>query len=116
VGDSGDDSSKEATGFGIFEIAKSKRVENRDRSRTHREDVAEDAAYACGCALEGFDGGGVVVGFDFEGELESVAQIDNSSVFTWPDEDAIACSWKLFEQGAGVFVAAVFRPHHPKHT
>jgi hypothetical protein len=108
--------SEEAAGFGIFEVAKSQRVENGNGTRTHRKNIAEDATDARRCTLKRFDSRGVIVRFDFESELKSIPQIDDTRIFTRPDKDAIACSRKLFEQRSGILVAAVLRPHHAKHT
>ena len=56
------------------------------------------------------------MGFDFESQLQAIADIHDASIFSWADEDAIAGSGKLLQQGTRIFVAAMLRPHHPKHA
>ena len=63
----------------------------------HGEDISQDTADAGGGPLEGFHGGGVIVGFDFEGDRQPLTKVDDSSVFTGADEDAIARRGKVLQ-------------------
>ncbi len=94
--DAGDDTGEELFGFGVVEGTEAEGVEDGDGPGAHCEDIAEDTSDSSGGALEGFDGAGVVVGFDFEGELESAAEVDDAGVFSGTDEDAIALGGELF--------------------
>ena len=107
MGNASDDAFKNAAGAGLVEGAESEGVEDGDRAGTHGEDVAENATDPGRGSLKGFYGGRVVVGFDLERETETLAEINNSSIFTGAYQDAIALGGKLFEEGAGIFVAAM---------
>src|SRR3977135_478845 len=63
AGDARDDARKGAPHERIVERAEAQRVEERDWSRAHREDVADDAADAGRGALVRLDEGGMVVRF-----------------------------------------------------
>lgn len=105
VADSRDDSGEEAAvragGGGIaLDGAEAQGVHRERRTGSHREDVANDAADAGGRALEGFDGAGVVVAFDFEGDGPTVSDVDDARVFfTGFDENAFAGGGEFAEFG-----------------
>ena len=80
AGDAGDDAFEQAAGAGRVEIAEAQRVEQRDRPRAHREDVADDAADAGGRALIRLDERRVVVRLDLEDGGEPVADVDRAGV------------------------------------
>ena len=63
-------------------------VEERNRSRPHRHDVAQDPADAGGSPLEGLHGGRMVVGLDLEGDGLSLAQVDHTCVLARALQDA----------------------------
>jgi hypothetical protein len=63
---------EDAASAGVFDVSEAEGVEKGDRTSTHCKDIPEDTANAGGCTLEGFDRRGVIVGFDFEGEAQSV--------------------------------------------
>ncbi len=92
-------------------VAEAQRVEDRDRPRAHREDVAQDAADAGGGALEGLDRGRVVVALDLEGEREAVADVDHAGVLARALQHARAPSvGRRRRSRRGVLVAAVLGP------
>lgn len=64
--------SKNVFGFGIFQGIEVQRVEYSDGLGIYCEDVLEDIVDFGGSFLEWFDSGWVVVGFNFESELEFV--------------------------------------------
>jgi hypothetical protein len=72
----------------VVRLSEAEAVEQRDRPRTHRDDVAEDAADPGRGALERLDGGRVVVALDLEGDCLALAEVDDSRVLTGPLEDA----------------------------
>ena len=110
-GDAAYDAVEEVAVVGVVEGAESEGIEEGDGAGAHGEDVAHDAADTGGGSLEGFDGGGVVVGLDFEDDGEAVADVDGSGVFLAKlRQDAGAGRWEEPEEGLGVLVAAVFAP------
>ena len=70
------------------ERAEAQRVQQRDRPRAHREDVADDAADAGGRALIRLDERRMVVRFDLEDRGEPVADVDGAGVLTGPLQHA----------------------------
>ena len=77
----------------LVERAEAQRVEQRDRPRAHREDVAQDAADAGGRALEGLDRRGVVVALDLERHGQAVADVDHAGVLARALQHAPRRSW-----------------------
>jgi hypothetical protein len=69
---------------GCVEIAEAQRVQQRDRPRAHREDVADDAADAGRRALIGLDERRVVVALHLEDRREAVADVDRAGVLARP--------------------------------
>ena len=65
-------------------------VEERDRPRAHRDDVAEDPADAGRGALERLDGGRVVVALDLERDRDPVAEVEHARVLARALEHALA--------------------------
>ena len=112
-----DHSAEQAAHLGIGEFAKTERIQRADRPRAHREDVANDAAHARGRALEGFDGAGMVVRFDLEGNRQTIADVNDAGVFlAGADQDFGRLGGEGFEQRPGVFVAAMLAPHHGENA
>ena len=80
VGDAGDHAFEQAARSGRVERSEAQRVQQRDRPRAHREDVADDAADAGRRALIRLDERRVVVRLDLEGGGEAVADVDGAGV------------------------------------
>ena len=110
------DAAEEVAVVGIGEGAEAQGIEQSDGARTHSEDVANDAANACGSALYRLDGGGVVVGFDLEGDSPAVANVDHARVFAGTLEDAWSFRGEPAEEGLRMLVAAVLTPHRACHA
>src|SRR5205085_6052262 len=91
-------------------LAEAEAVEERDRPRTHRDDVAKDPADTGRGALERLDGGRVVVALDLEGHRLTVTEVDHARVLARSLEDALATRGQPPEQERRVLVAAVLRP------
>ena len=92
---------------------KPQRVQRANRTRTHREDVAHDAADAGGRALEGFDRARMVVRFDLERDGEVVADVDDARVlFARADENFRRLGREGLQQRPGVLVGTMLAPHH----
>ncbi len=97
------------------ELAEAQRVEDRDRPRPDREDVAEDAADPGRRALEGLDRARVVVGLDLEGDRVAVADVDGAGVLARPHHHPLALGRQPPQQLARVLVGAVLGPEQAEH-
>src|SRR6266700_3759690 len=76
--DAGHDAVEMAAGRG--QRTKPERVEQRDRPRTHRDDVADDAADPGGGALVWLDCGRMVVRLDLEHRSPTLPDLDRAGV------------------------------------
>ena len=114
AGDAGDDAGHRPAHQRFVERSESQRVEERDRTRTHREDVADDAADAGRRALIRLDERRVIVRLDLEDRGETVADIDCAGILSRPLQHARAGGRQRFQMHARALVAAVLRPHHRK--
>ena len=85
-------------------------VEERDRARAHRDDVAQDPADAGRGALERLDRGGVVVALHLEADRLAVAEVDHARVLTGALQHAFPFRGKPFQEEGRMLVAAVLRP------
>ncbi len=90
--------------------AEAQPVEKRDRARAHRDDVAEDAPDAGGRALEGLDGGGMVVALHLEGARQALAEVDDARILARALQHRRAFHGKPPQQPGRVLVAAVLGP------
>ena len=90
--------------------AEAQAVEERDRPRPHRDDVAEDSPDPGGRALEGLDGRGVVVALDLERDGLVAAHVDHAGVLTRALEHHLALGREAAQQECRVLVSAVLRP------
>ena len=94
----------------VVRRAEAEAVEQRDRPRAHRDDVAEDAADAGGGALERLDGRRVVVALGLERDGEPVAEVEHAGVLPRPLQHARAAARQPLQEQRRVLVAAVLRP------
>ncbi len=95
--DAFDDTAKQVAGFRMIRFAKAQSIEVCDRTGTHGEDIAHDAANT-GCrTLIGFDKGRVVVAFHLEDGGLTIANVDDTSVFTRSLNDPVSLGRKGFE-------------------
>ena len=85
-------------------------VEERDRPRAHRDDVAENSADAGRGALERLDRGRVVVALDLEADRLAVAEVEYAGVLTGALQHAFPFRGKPFQEEGRMLVAAVLRP------
>ena len=97
------------------ELAEAQRVEDRDRPRAEREDVAEDPADPGRRPLEGLDRARVVVGLDLEGDRVAVADVDGAGVLARPHHHPLALGRQPPQQLARVLVGAVLGPEQAEH-
>ena len=100
---------------GVVERTEAQRVHQRDRTRAHREDVADDAADAGGRALVGLDRGRVVVALDADRDREAVADVDHAGALARTDEHPRRLGGEPREVALRRLVRAVLRPHHRVH-
>ena len=91
-------------------LAEAQAVEQRDRPRAHRDDVAQDPADAGRGALERLDRRRMVVRLDLERDRDAVAEVDHAGVLARPLEHALAARRQPAQERRGVLVAAVLRP------
>ena len=116
MGNAGHNAFHQANVGGILKWAEAQSVQQRDRTGPHREDVTQDAAHPCGRPLKGFDGGGVVVAFDLEGQPMAPTEIHHTSVFAGSNKDAWSLRGETTQQRPGIAITAVFGPHHTEHA
>ena len=70
--------------------AEPERVEERDRARAHRDDVAQDPADSRRRSLERLDGRRVVVRLDLERDGDAAAEVHDAGVLARPLQHAVA--------------------------
>ena len=105
VADSGDRAAEVPVGR-----AEAQPVEQRDRPRAHRDDVAEDAADSGRGPLERLDGRRVVVRLDLERDGDAVAEVDHARVLARALQHALAAGRQPPQQPGRMLVAAVLGP------
>ena len=96
-------------------LAEAQPVEQRDRPRTHGDDVAQDPADARRRSLERLDGGRVVVGLDLERDRDALAEVDHARVLARTLQHPLAARGEPLEQRGRVLVAAVLGPEQREH-
>ena len=113
--DAGDHAVEQVARAGVGERAEAQRVHERDRSRAHREDVADDPADAGGRALVRLHRGRMVVALDAHRDREAVADVDHAGALARADEHPGRVGRELAEVLLRRLVRAVLRPHHRVH-
>ena len=110
--DAGDHAGEDAARQRRVERSEAQRVQQPDRPRAHREDVADDAADAGGRALIGLDERRMVVRLDLEDRAQPVADVDRAGVLARALHDARPGRRQRLQVHARALVAAVLGPHH----
>ncbi len=64
----------------LGQVAEPQRIHQKDRPRAHRENIAKDPANARRRALEGLNGGRMIVAFDLETDREAVTDINDPRI------------------------------------
>ena len=100
----------------MIDAAETKRIEGRDRARTHGEDIAQDATDAGGGTLVGLDKGWMIVAFHFESHGEPATDIDDAGIFTRPLQHVRTFGREILKIIARAFVTTVLRPHHRENA
>ncbi len=109
--DAGDDAGDEMACFWMGRLTESQEIETGDRARAHGENIAQNAADACRCALEGFDERRVIVAFHLENARVAVANIDDASILSRTANHPGGFCRELPQMDAGRFVGTVLVPH-----
>ncbi len=76
--------------FRVVQRSEPDRIHDRDRTRTHREDVAQNAAHARCRALERLNKARVVVRFDLKRDGNTIADIDDARILAGTLKDVPA--------------------------
>ena len=100
----------------LVQRAEAQRVQRGDRTRAHREDVADDAADAGRRALVGLDRARVVVALHLEGDGPAVADADDAGVLAGALEHVLPGGREEAQRLLRVLVAAVLAPHERVHV
>ena len=110
VGDAGDDTREEAAiGLGLFCVpldgAETEGIHEEHGTRSHGEDVADDAADTGGRTLEGLDSAGVIVTLDLERHGPSVTDVNDAGILlTRLNQNAGASGGEFAKLRTGILV------------
>ena len=100
TGNAADDAFGNPATARVVERTKAKRIHQCNRTCAHGEDVAQNAADACGCTLVGLNRGGVIMRFDADRCSNAVANIDNAGIFAGTNEYPRSFGGKTLEMHA----------------
>ena len=92
IADARNNACHEMTRLGVIRRPEPQRIQHRDGTRAHGEDVAHDAADAGRRALIGLDEGRVIVTFHLENHSLPVADIDDARILARPADDVRGAS------------------------
>ncbi len=109
--DPADDARHQVSRQWVVGAAEAQRIQQRDRPRAHREDIAQDAADPGRRALVGLDERGVVVALDLEDHRVAVTDIDDPGILPGAADDARPAGRQGAEPHLRRFVRAVLAPH-----
>src|SRR5437660_1057950 len=98
--------------FARRNFAEAERIENGDGTRSHGENVAQDAADARRRALKRLNITRMIVRFDFERDDEAVADVDDAGVFSRALHHELAACGQALQVDFTRFIGAVLAPHH----
>ena len=110
VADALHDAGEQVANARRIERAEAQRVEHRDRTRAHREHVAQNAADAGRGALIRLDGRRMIVRLDLERDGQSVADRDDAGVLAGTLQHVRRFGREGLEQRPRVLVRAVLAP------
>ena len=110
----------DAGGVRVVDLAKAEFIHDSNGPRAHRKNVPHNAADAGGGSLIGLHVGGVVVGFDLEGDGPAVADVDHARVLTHAHHEAPlhlvgGLRTELTQVHLGRLIRAVLGPHDGVH-
>ena len=98
------------------DFAEAQRIEHRNRTRAHRENVAQDSADAGGRSLERLDVTRMIVRFDFERGDKAVADVHDAGIFARTLHHEFAARRQALQMHFARFVRAVLAPHHAENA
>src|SRR5207247_6302591 len=101
---------EEVAVLGTVQRAEPQGVQQRDRTRAHREDVAEDAPNPRRCALVRLDEGWMVVALHLEDGGQTVADVHGAGVLAGPLDDVQALCRELLKKGPRALIRTVLAP------
>ena len=114
-GDPGDHPPHQGRDPGVLGRAEPEGVEQGDRARSHRQDVADDPADPRRGPVERRDRARVVVALHLEDGRPPGSDHDRAGVFPRPLQHPAAADRESREHSLRVLVRAVLAPHHPEH-
>ena len=91
-------------------------IQTGNRACAHGEDIAQNAAHTGGCALIGFDEGGVVVAFHFEDAGQPVANVDDTGILTRSLDHPRRFGRQALQMQTGGLIGTMLVPHRRKNT
>ena len=93
--------------------AEAQGIHEENGTGPHGENIPDDATDTGGRTLKRLDRAGMIMALYLEGHGPSVADIDDPGILLSSlDQDTRAGGWKLTQLGTGIFVGAMFAPHH----
>ena len=113
--DAAHDPIDQVAGARVRRIAEAQGIEDGDRARPHREDVAQDPTDAGRGTLVRLDRRRVVVRLDLERDRQPVADRDDAGVLARTGDDAFAGGRERAQQRLRALVRAVLAPHDAEH-
>ena len=99
----------------VTRLGEAQSVEQRDRARTHRDDVPENPADPRRGALERLHRRGMVVALHLERDREPVPEVEDAGILARPLQDALAGAREPLQEKRRVLVPAVLRPEQREH-
>src|SRR6185295_10189558 len=109
--DTGQQRSITTTVLRVIERSEAQAIHRRNRTRAHREDVAQDAADTSRRALKRLDERRMIVRLDLERRAPPIAEIHDAGILARRNDHAWSSGGQTFEMNARRFVGTVFRPH-----
>jgi hypothetical protein len=100
----------DGAGEAVVRRAEAQSVEQGNRPRAHRDDVAEDPADAGRGPLKRLDGRGMVVALDLERDRFALTEVDDAGVLAGSEEHARTPCGQPPEERRRVLVAAMLGP------
>src|SRR5262249_17393325 len=113
--DAGHDAFEQVPGARVVERAEPQRVHERDRTRAHGKDVANDATDTGRRTLVRLNGRRIIVAPEAPRDREPAPPGDDARPFTGTDEHPGRLRREPTQVDLGRLVGAVLRPHHRVH-
>ena len=95
----------------VVKRSKPQTVQRRDWTSPHRENIAQDAADARGCALKWLNKGRMIMRFDLECRTPAIADIDDAGVLARRHNHTVAAGRQALQMNARRLVRTMLGPH-----